>query len=388
VENERHMRIAMVHSSFAIRGGAERYVRDLTGALAARGHDIRVFSRPSEHAAPEDQPVHRRMSDRLGARTGPLRKVFTHLGDVADPTGLRLRDVAAFAPDVVHVHNWQGLGMRPVARLAEAYATCHSVHDFAVADPGNALGNVGRAALVDALLAARSAALVRGLRAVTLLFPSERTRATLLRRVPAARDLDQRVVPLSTPVPPQRRGLPPGDKTTFLYMGALSAHKGLEDLLRAWASSPTRTRGTLLLAGDGPMRGEVEAAAAANPSVRYLGYLDEAGKQSALRRAGWFVFPSRWPETYGLVCAEALVAGRPILASRIAEPVMASPSSYLLFDGPDELGPRLEQAATLPEPEYAAMASAALSDGELLDWDRHVDAILAAYGSVRAGRAQ
>ena len=377
----------MVHSSFATRGGAEQYVRDLSGALAARGHEIRVFSRPSEHDAPEDQAVHRRMSDRLGTRSGPLRTVFAHLGDMADPTGLSLRDLAAFAPDVVHVHNWQGLGMRPVARLAKAYPTCHSVHDFAVADPNNALGNLGRAALVDALLAARSAVLVRGLRAVTLLFPSERTRATLLRHVPAARDLDQRVVLLSTPVPPQRRALPPGDKATFLYMGALSAHKGLGDLLRAWASSSLRGWGTLLLAGDGPMRREIEAAAAANPSVRYLGYLDETGKQSALRQAGWFVFPSRWPETCGLVCAEALVAGRPILASRIAEPVMASPSSYLLFDGPDELGPRLEQAASLPDPQYAAMISASLSAGELLDWHRHVDKILMTYGSVRAGRA-
>jgi glycosyltransferase involved in cell wall biosynthesis len=376
----------MVHSSFAVRGGAEQYVRDLSGALAARGHEVRVFSRPSAHDAPEDHAVHRRMSDRLGARTGPLRKVFTHLGDVADPTGLSLHDLAAFAPDVVHVHNWQGLGMRPVSRLAEAYPTCHSVHDFAVADPNNALGNLGRAKVVGALLAARSAMLVRGLRAMLLLFPSERTRATLLQHVPGARDLDQRVVLLSTPVPPQRRALPPGDKATFLYMGALSAHKGLGDLLRAWTSSSLSARGTLLLAGDGPMRGEVEAAAAASPSVRYLGYLDEAGKQSALRQAGWFIFPSRWPETYGLVCAEALVAGRPILASRIAEPVMASPSSYLLFDGPDELGAQLEQAASLPGPQYAAMTSAALADGELLDWDRHVDAILAAYGSVRAGR--
>jgi glycosyltransferase involved in cell wall biosynthesis len=376
----------MVHSSFAVRGGAEQYVRDLSEALAARGHEIRVFSRPSEHDAPEDQAVGRRMSDRLGARTGPLRKVFTHLGDVADPTGLSLRDLAAYAPDVVHLHNWQGLGMRPVARLVEAYPTCHSVHDFAVADPNNALGNLGRAKLVDALLAARSAVLVRGLREAMLLFPSERTRQTLLRHVPAAGDLDQRVVLLSTPVPPQRRALPPGDKATFLYMGALSAHKGLGDLLHAWTSSSLPSRGTLLIAGDGPMRGEIELASAAHPSVRYLGYLDEAGKQDALRRAGWFLFPSRWPETYGLVCAEALVAGRPILASRIAEPVMASASSYLLFDDPGDLGARLEQAASLAEPHYTAMASAALSDGELLDWDRHVEAILAAYAAVRTGR--
>ncbi|GIF00501.1 glycosyltransferase family 4 protein [Paractinoplanes rishiriensis] len=380
------MRIAMVHSSFAIRGGAERYVRDLSAGLAARGHDVRVFSRPSEHDDPGDQPVAQRLSDRVGGRSGPLRKVLNHLGDMADPTGLALADLEAFAPDVVHVHNWQGLGIRPVRRLAAAYPTCHSVHDFAVADPGNALGNRGRAKALDAMLAARSALLVRELRGITLLFPSERTRRTLLQHVPAAAGLPQRVVLLSTPVPAERRALPPGARDTFLYMGALSPHKGVGDLLDAWTTSDLRHRGTLLFGGDGPMRAEVEAAAAAHPSVHYLGYLDEAGKTDALRRAGWLLFPSRWPETYGLVCAEALIAGRPVLASRIAEPVMAAPGSCLLFDSPQDLRERLEQAAQLPPAEYAGLTASALADGARLDWDTHVEAIVASYESVRADR--
>lgn len=379
------MRIAMVHSSFAVRGGAEQYVRDLTGALMRRSHDVRVFSRHSEHAEPTDHAVARRMSERLGSRSGPLRKVFTHLGDVADPTGLSLADLAAFAPEVVHLHNWQGLGMRPVRRLAAAYPTVHSVHDFAVADPNNALGNVGKAKALDAVLAARSAVLLRGLRGVTLLFPSERTRELLLRHVPAAARLDQRVVLLSTPVSPERRALPPGDPATFLFLGALAPHKGLADLLAAWAGRDM-AGGTLLIGGDGPMRAAVEAAAAADPSIVYLGYLDEAGKLDALRRAGWLAFVSNCPETYGLVCAEALVAGRPILASRIAEPVMASPGSYLVVEHPSELRARLAQAASLPPATYAAMTASALSDGARLDWDTHVDAIVASYESARAGR--
>ncbi|GAA2634286.1 glycosyltransferase [Paractinoplanes durhamensis] len=377
------MRIAMVHSSFAVRGGAERYVRDLTTGLLDRGHEVRVFSRPSEHEEAADQSVGRRVSERLGDRTGPLRKVFTHLGDVADPTGLSMHDVAAFAPDVVHVHNWQGLGIRPVRKLAETWPTCHSVHDFAVADPNNALGNLGKAKALDAVLAARSAMLVRNLRDVTLLFPSERTRQTLLRHVPAAAELAQRVVLLSTPVPPARRALPPGDQRTFLFLGALSPHKGLADLLAAWTANPL---GTLLVGGDGPMRDEVAALAGREPSVEFLGYLGEDGKRAALLRAGWFVFASQWPETYGLVCAEALIAGRPILASRIAEPVMASPGSYLLFDEPADLPARLAEAATMPAAVYRGMTASALADGARLDWDTHVDAIVDSYETVRSRR--
>jgi glycosyltransferase involved in cell wall biosynthesis len=123
-----------VHSSFATRAGAEQYVRDLSGALAARGHEIRVFSRPSEHDAPEDQAVHRRMSDRLGTRSGPLRRVFAHLGDMADPTGLSLRDLAAFAPDVVHVHNmdWH----RHVDKILMTYGSVRAGRATAVEPTG------------------------------------------------------------------------------------------------------------------------------------------------------------------------------------------------------------------------------------------------------------
>jgi glycosyltransferase involved in cell wall biosynthesis len=373
------MRIAMVHSSFAVRGGAESYLRDLAAALTGAGHEVRVFSRPSANSDPADQPVRPRLSSRVG---GPLGKVATHLGDLADPTGLSPRDLAGFAPDVVHLHNWQGLGIRPVARIARRYPTVHTVHDFAVADPNNALGNLGRSRALDAALGVRSAAVARALRGVTLLFGSERTQELMLGHVPATRRLDRRVVLLSLPVPAERQAMPPGDRGTFLYLGALAEHKGVADLLRAWTSSPLREHGTLLLGGDGPLRGAVEAAAAAHPSIRYLGYLDEAGKQTAFRQASWMLFPSRWPETYGLVCAEALVAGRPIVASRIAEPVMASPGSRLLFDGADDLRQLLEQAASLPDAEYAAFTASALRDGERLSWDKHVDAVVAAYVSA------
>jgi glycosyltransferase involved in cell wall biosynthesis len=369
------MRVAMVHASFAIRGGAEQYIRDLSAGLVARGHDVAVYALPSENGEPGDRPIPARISDRA---RGPLRKVAAHLGDLADGTGLHPRDLRGFDPDVVHVHNWQGLGMPAVTRLAAAYPVCHSVHDMAICDPNNALGNTGRSRALDALLAARASALVRGLRTVRLLFPSERARETLLRLVPAAAGLDQRVLPLSTPVPPDRRDLPPGDQRTFLYLGALAVHKGVGDLLTAWAADPP---GTLLIGGDGPLRGLVETAAA-HPSVRYLGYLDGNGKRDALRQAGWLVFPSAVSETYGLVCAEALIAGRPILASAAAEPVMAGPGSYLLYNGPEALRSRLKEAADLPADRYSALAASARADGAGLDWGAHIDAVLHEYNEM------
>lgn len=380
------MRVAMVHSSFAVRGGAERYVRDLSQGLLARGHEVAVFCRESPHVEPEDRHVEARLTERFD-RLPRLRKVFTHLGDLFDPTGLSPAALRDFGPDVVHVHNWQGLGILPVARLSRAYPTCHSVHDMAICDPNNALGNLGRSRNLDALLAVRSAWIGRKLRHTLLLFSAERNRALVRGRAKRRRHVVDRVVPLGVIAPGQRPEWPAGRRDTFLYLGALSRHKGVDLLLRAWESSDSRIGGTLLIGGDGPLRAEVERVAGALPSVRYLGYLDEVGKQAALRQAGWLVFPSQGHETFGIVCAEALIAGRPIIASALAAPPMASEGSVLLFNSEEELRQLLARAAHMPDDPYQAMSAAAAADGGRLDWEDHVDAVIGVYESLRATRS-
>jgi glycosyltransferase involved in cell wall biosynthesis len=369
------MRIAMVHSTFATLGGAERYVRDLAEDLVTRGHEVRIYARPSANAEPADRPV----GPRLSARVPVARKVMTHLGDLVDPTGLRDHDLHGFRPDVVHLHNWQGLGVRPVARLARIYPTVHTVHDYALADPNNTLANVGRSPLGDRLLARRAAWLVHQLRGVTLLWPAERTREIVRRHVPGVAALDGRVVPLAVRSRPGAAALDrPGDRRVLLFMGALSPHKGIDVLLDAW---PAVHGGTLLIAGDGPGRPAVEDAARHDPSIEYLGYVDEPGKIAALRRAGWLVLPSQWPENFPISCVEALVAGRPIVTAEIARPPMASDSSLITFAGRADLAGAVN--AAISRPDYAALAASAAADGARLDWDEHVSAVLRAYQHTR-----
>jgi len=366
------MRIAMVHSSFAVRGGAEQYLRDLTRSLVARGHQVRIFSRDGG-----DERIRPRAAARLGDRLpGPARKALVHLGDLLDPTGMRPGDLRDFDPDVVHLHNWQELGALPVARIARAYPTCHTVHDHAICDPNNALGNLGRSRLLDAALAVRSAWILRRFRRMLLLFAAERTRDAVRRSAPAARQPASRIVALAVPTPWHRLAWPPGRRDVFLFLGALSPHKGLDLLLDAWRET---TPATLLVAGDGPLRARVQQAAAESPSVRYLGYLDEEGKRAAFAEAGWLVFPSRVAETFGLVCAEALMAGRPILASASTRPPMAADTSTIIYSDPAELPALLRRAAQLPADEYDRMAASAAADGRKLDWDDHVSAVLDAY---------
>ena len=71
----------------------------------------------------------------------------------------------------------------------------------------------------------------------------------------------------------------------------------------------------LVVAGDGPDRPAIEAAArAANRDVRFLGWLDPEAVAGWIAHAAMLIFPSRGPESLSRVLIEASALGVPIAA--------------------------------------------------------------------------
>jgi glycosyltransferase involved in cell wall biosynthesis len=106
----------------------------------------------------------------------------------------------------------------------------------------------------------------------------------------------------------------------FLFAGRLVEEKGVRLLLSAWreataAAGGPGSIGTLTVAGDGPLRGEVEAAAGLRTDVRYVGRLDRAQMGEARRAAAVLVLPSLWEEPFPLTVVEALADARPALVT-------------------------------------------------------------------------
>ena len=105
-----------------------------------------------------------------------------------------------------------------------------------------------------------------------------------------------------------------GAEPVLLYAGQLTAEKGVEDLL---AIQPALLRAfpglTIAWAGDGPLRGAVEAAS--GQGVRVLGRRGDMPE--LLRAVDLVVAPSRWREAFSLILAEAAASGLPAIASRI-----------------------------------------------------------------------
>jgi glycosyltransferase involved in cell wall biosynthesis len=118
----------------------------------------------------------------------------------------------------------------------------------------------------------------------------------------AARGLgapDVAIVPSGVDVPESVE--PEAEPPEVLYAGRLSPEKGVEELLEA-------TRGMrLVVAGDGPLRERVPGA---------LGFVPHDELERLYGRAAVVACPSR-REGFGVVCAEAMAHGRPVVASAV-----------------------------------------------------------------------
>ncbi|MCD0444403.1 glycosyltransferase family 4 protein [Glycomyces sp. A-F 0318] len=146
----------------------------------------------------------------------------------------------------------------------------------------------------------------------------------------------------------------------FLFGARLVPEKGVELLLEAWrlADLPGEA---LRIAGDGPLRPLVEAAAARG-EVEYLGRLDADGMRAALAGAAAMVVPSIWQDILPTTGLEALASGRAVVATRMGgAPFIAgagtdAPAGVAVEPEPEALARGLEAVAK--DPSYAANARA------------------------------
>ena len=98
-----------------------------------------------------------------------------------------------------------------------------------------------------------------------------------------------------------------------LFVGRLVPEKGVETLLRAWAT----LGGTvpLKILGDGPLAPQVKAATHQLPGVSWLGQRDRAEVLQLMQEAAFLVLPSEWYEGFPMTLVEAWGVGLPVVGS-------------------------------------------------------------------------
>ncbi|HEX6967661.1 MAG TPA: glycosyltransferase family 4 protein [Micromonosporaceae bacterium] len=347
------MKVVVAHNRYrSAQPSGENTIVDLEiEQLTAAGIDVLPFLRSSDEipALPK------------------TAKALLPISPIYAPSAQRdlSRLIAAHRPDVLHLHNPYPLLSPWVIRTAHRYGVpvVQTVHNYRHVCPSGIYFRAGRICQdcrghAVAVPAVRHGC-YRGSRAQSAVMatalavhrPTWRSVDRFIALTSAIRDHlveygvpAQRIVVKPNSAPDPGPPSPPGEG--FLFVGRLSPEKGLDLLLDAWRRHPEGALGTLRIVGDGELRPRAEQAAAKRRDVRFLGPLDRAGVQAAMREAAVVVAVSLVHDVLPTVVIEALAAGRPVLGT-----ALGGIPYQLGVDGP-------EPAGWVVPPEPAALAAA------------------------------
>ncbi|MGF2948493.1 glycosyltransferase [Microbacterium alcoholitolerans] len=160
---------------------------------------------------------------------------------------------------------------------------------------------------------------------------------------------------------------PGGSVPRVVFVGALSRAKGLRDLLEASVLLARDVTHELVIVGDGPLRGEADAAAREHAHIDVQGALDRTGVRAALAGATAFVLPTQENagrrEAAGLVSLEAQASGVPAIVydSGGASEMLVDGSSGLVVPEGDVpgLADAIRSIIQLPDADWQAMSTRA-----------------------------
>jgi glycosyltransferase involved in cell wall biosynthesis len=128
-----------------------------------------------------------------------------------------------------------------------------------------------------------------------------------------------------------------------LFIGRLSAEKGISTLLAAWGRlSPQRE---LQIVGQGPLAGEVERASKQHTNIKWLGIQSREQIRALMQRSRLLVVPSLWYEICPRVIVEAFAAGLPVIGSNLGSiaSIVHDRRTGLLFEAgnPEDLSEKV-----------------------------------------------
>jgi glycosyltransferase involved in cell wall biosynthesis len=137
-----------------------------------------------------------------------------------------------------------------------------------------------------------------------------------------------------------------------LYVGRLSAEKGVHTLLKAWG----QLRGiSLRVAGDGPLLEEATMMVRRHglKDITLMGRVPPRDVLASMKGAKLLIFPSEWYEGLPMTLIEAFACGLPVIASRLgamAEMVDEGHTGLLFRPGdPEDLAAKVRWAVEHPE---------------------------------------
>lgn len=340
------MRVLHVNKFVYRRGGAEGYMLDVAEIQRAAGMEVEFWGmHHPENLA--DLPLAATFAPHVELEPPPgglatLGASGRMVWSPASSKGLA-RALDRFRPDVVHFHNiYHQLSpsvLRPVR--AAGIASVMTLHDYKLACPnyqllshgrvcercvgGSTLNAVRERCKSDSLGASALLAVESGLHRLTNAYaPVDRfiSPSHFLRRVMIRAGISpDRIVTLANVVsgvdaaPRAEDTSRRAGEARFVFAGRLSREKGVDVLIRALGEAPDGIR--LDIAGDGPLRAELESLAAevAPGRATFHGRLAKGEVEALVAKATAMVVPSRWHENQPMTILESFAAATPVVAT-------------------------------------------------------------------------
>jgi phosphatidylinositol alpha-mannosyltransferase len=177
----------------------------------------------------------------------------------------------------------------------------------------------------------------------------------------------------------------PGERHV-LYVGRLEPRKGVEHLIDAMAAVQRAGNGTrLIVVGDGPDRVRLETAANhAGVAATFAGRVPDHALPGYYQAADVVCSPALGDESFGVVLLEAMAAGRPIVATRIAgyAELLESRKVARLVDAGDASSLACEISGLLRNPDEARdLGRRAAWAAREYDWDAIAERLEEIYRS-------
>jgi phosphatidyl-myo-inositol alpha-mannosyltransferase len=376
------MRVALVSPySWTYPGGVTRHIEALAGELTAAGHEVRVFA-PFDRDVRATALLHR--GARPQARTAPEWLVplagtigwpsngaVSNLSFTPFAVSTLRRELRAFAPDVVHLHEpvapvvgWDALTSSDAPLVGTFHCYSESVPPHAVA----------------ALMGAR-----RKLNRLSVRIAVSEAAAWTGRRFYGG---EYRIIPNGVEVapggPPRARVRLRREPLEIVFVGQAVERKGLPVLLRAFEALRGHVPARLTIVG--ASEPEVAPLLVERDGVTVLGRVSDARKREVLEAADVLVAPSLGGESFGMVLTESFAAGTPVVASDIAgyRDVVRDGVDGLLVPRGDAtaLAETLRALALDPE-RTAALGDAAGAGAARYAWPKVAAEVVSAYEDAR-----
>ncbi|MFZ5576454.1 MAG: glycosyltransferase family 4 protein [Pseudomonadota bacterium] len=343
-------RVLVVHNAYQHRGGEDTVVEAEIALLRIHGHEVETYFRSNDDVRGMSAPALARQTVWSSRTVSELEALLQR-----------------FRPSVIHVHNTFPL-VSPSLYWAAARAgipVVQTLHNFRLLCL-NALflregkvcedcmgrlpwRGVARACYRGSRAASAALASMLTLHRVLGTYQSKVARYIALNEFCRAKFIEGGLPAGRVVVKPNFVDFPapePGPRAGLLFVGRLSAEKGIATLAAAMA---TLTGASLRVAGDGPEATLLDGV----PGVLRLGSLPGDAVRAEMARATALVVPSIWYENFPRTIVEAFACGLPVIASRLGAlaDIVTDGETGLLFEpgDPRDLAAKLAWAQANPE---------------------------------------